>query len=81
MELGERSYLPLFVAVVKRVLGAPRNDAWVWAADVASSSLFMNDWPTTPSGSGNVAIGTGWLSGIYSDTRSGVFGAVEPIVV
>ena len=79
MEPGERSRLPLFVAVVERVPGASRTDAWVRAADVASSSLFMNDCSTTPSGSGNVAIDTGWLSGIYFDTRSGVFGVVEPI--
>ena len=80
MEPGERSRLPLFVAVANRVPGAPRTDAWVRAADVASSSLFMNDCPTTPSGSGNVAIDPGWLSSIYFDTRSGVFGAVEPIL-
>ena len=76
----ERSPLPLFIVVVKGVPGAPSTDAWV-RADVASSSLSMNDCPSTLSGSGNVAIDPGWLSGIYSDTRSGVFGAVKPILV
>ena len=80
MEPGERSPLPLFVAVVKRVPGTPTGDgARDKRADVASSSLFRKDVLTTPSGSGNVAR-PDWLSGKHLDTHSGVFGAVEPIL-